>query len=142
MRFLRTRLRAYLLLAFVGCLLTTVSLVVLLPRERVTRANLEKIELDMSQAGLHGLLGPPDYQTVELGMVNGPNSYSTNFGDSAKELRLRGYRDYTRQQWHSPEITIITISDAEGRVVCKYSGEGQRRVNAIDIVWYWLRRLF
>jgi hypothetical protein len=110
-----------------------------LPQERVTRANYEKIQLGMSQADLRLLLGRPQVQAVDLGMVQG-DSYLTYLpGGSPPD---KGFRKCMRQQWDSPEISIVGVFDTEGRVICRYTGEGQRRVNAIDIVWYWIWRLF
>jgi hypothetical protein len=117
-------------------------LILMFPQERVSQANFEKIELGMSQAAVQRILGPPEYQTIELGMVQGPKTYSIDFHARPEELRLRGHRDYKRQQWSSPEITIIVIWDAGGSVVCRYTGEGQRRLNPLELVWYWISRLF
>ena len=64
-------------------------------------------------------------QIVESGLVDGPETYVTNRDQSDEERRRRGFRDYRRQQWTSLEIEIVAIIDADGRVVCRYSGAGQ-----------------
>ena len=64
-------------------------------------------------------------QIVESGLVDGPETYVTNRDQSDDERRRRGFRDYRRQQWTSPEIEIIAIINADGRVVCRYSCAGR-----------------
>jgi hypothetical protein len=140
MRLFRTRFHAYVALVFLACLLIT-GIVILLPRERVTRANFERIEIGMSVADVQTLLGRrPEVQAVDSGRVLGPSSYSVDLGP--KRLHRDGYQNYTRQQWSSPELTINVISDANGRIVCRYSHEGQRRPSVFDIVRFWLFRHF
>jgi hypothetical protein len=116
-------------------------LLVLWPSNPVTRANFRKIQVGMSQAELRSLLGPPEYQTVESGLVDGPEVYVTNQNQSDEERRQRGFREYLRQQWTSAEIEIVSISDSEGTVVCRYSGEG-RRLDWIAFLRSWLSRWF
>jgi hypothetical protein len=103
------------------------------PEDPVSRANFRGIEVGMPVAEVCRVLGAPQVDVEELGMVGGPGTYSVNFGPSAEEQRRRGFRVCRRQQWSSPDITIIVISDPEGQVVCRYSGEGQEP--------YWLARL-
>lgn len=95
-------------------------------KKPITQATFDEIHLGMRQAELLEMLGKPDFETAELGKVNGPESYSLNFSQSEAERRARGYEDYHRRQWTSSAITIIVITDAKGAVVCRYSGEGNR----------------
>jgi hypothetical protein len=100
---------------------------ILLSQDSVTRHNFAKIRVGMSTAELSQLLGTPEYQANESGLVDGPEHYSTNHALSAEERRRSGIQEYRRQQWSSSELTIIAISDLQGRVVCRYAGEGRRR---------------
>jgi hypothetical protein len=111
------------------------------PREAVTRANFQLIQVGMSQADLCDLLGRPDYDTVELGLVQGPETYTVNFSQSDDERHRRGFRNYRHQQWTASEITIVVISDPEGHVVCRYSSEGQGR-RWFDSLRSWVSGLF
>jgi hypothetical protein len=125
MRALENWVRPRLILAIIGLsLIIAVLVFVLWPRERVTRQNFGKIWVGMSQAELYQLLGSPHYQIVEIGIVDSPDSYSTNKHLSIEEKRLRGYRDYRRQHWASPKLTISVISDLKGEVVCRYTSQG------------------
>jgi hypothetical protein len=105
----------------------------------VSRANFRRIEVGMPQAEVCSLLGAPEYEVEELGLVYGPETYTVNFGQSDEERRRRGFRDYRRQQWTSPEISIIVISDSEGKVVCRYSGKG-REPYWLALLRSWLSR--
>ena len=142
MRLFRTRLHAYITLVFVACVVTAVIVVLLLPPERVTRANFEKIELGMSTADVQRLLGRrPNFEMVESGIVRGPAAYSMDF--DPKGLRQDGYQDYKRQQWDSPDVIIVVVSDATGRIVCRYTAPGEgRRPSVFETAWYWIMRLF
>ena len=115
MRLFRTRLHAYVALVLLACVVTAVIVVLLLPGERVTEANYEKIKLGMSQAEVQRLLGPPDHE---------------DRGDSIY------------QQWHSPELTIILISDGAGGVRARWSGKGKRTASVFEMLWYWMMRQF
>jgi hypothetical protein len=95
------------------------------PKQRISAANFEKIEIGMSQAELYGLLGAPEIDFVELGQVQGPDKYSINHYFSKDQLRGMGYQDYRRQEWTSSEISIVVVSDSQGQVVCRYSSEGR-----------------
>lgn len=143
---LRTRPRYWLLLVFLASLMALIIVVLILkPRGNITQATFQKFRIGMTESGLRDLLGRPDYQTVELGLVRGPMSYSVVFGSNSptkEELRQQGHRDYTRQQWDSTEITITAISDTEGTVVCCYSGQGQKPFSWFDFVCHWISRLF
>ena len=57
MNLFRTRLHAYLALVFLACLLTAGSVVLMLPRGRLTRANFEKIQVGMSLEDVERLFG-------------------------------------------------------------------------------------
>jgi hypothetical protein len=116
-------------------------LLLLWPPNPVTRANLARIRVGMSQAELHRVLGAPEYQTVEWGLVDGPETYITNRDQGEEERRRRGFREYRRQQWTSSEVTIIVIAEPHGQVVCRYSGEGQRR-DWFAFLRSWWRRWF
>jgi hypothetical protein len=107
--------------------LTAVILAFLLwPKQRITQANFEKIQVGMSQEELHQLLGTPYSEVVELGLVIDPHTFLPPSGTPA-ELRQKGYKEYRWQFWASSEITIGVISDTEGQVVCRYSQPGQER---------------
>jgi hypothetical protein len=111
------------------------------PRETVTRANFQRIQVGMSQAELWALFGRPEYDTVELGLVPGPETFTVNFDQSDDERHRRGFRNYRRQQWTSREITIVVISEPDGGVVCRYSCEGQWR-GWREFLRSWVSRLF
>jgi hypothetical protein len=99
------------------------------PRERDSLANFQKIRIGMSQAELLGLLGPPNSATAELGLVVGPDKYGRGFRGPEIEAKKRkhGFRDYLRQEWGSADrqhvppksVSIVVISDLEGKVVCR-----------------------
>jgi hypothetical protein len=91
----------------------------LLPPERVTRANFEKIEIGMSNSDVQRLLGPPQLRAVDLGMVRG-DTYSVDFGGGSPPEK--GFTKCIRQQWNSPEITIVVIFDTKDTVICRYTG--------------------
>lgn len=110
-------------------------------RERVTLANFGKIEVGMAESQVREILGRgPAYRNIELGLVTDPGNYSENSTLNFYELKRRGYRDYQRAQWNSDEITICVIFEMSGRVVCRYSGEGQPRVNWSDYFVAIIRR--
>jgi hypothetical protein len=105
------------------------------PWQKVTKHNFEKIRLGMSRDELHQLLGSPDYQVVEIGIVKDPNTYAIKgWFDAEKKQRL-GYQEYQREHWTSSEIDIAAISDFEGRVVCRYTGPGWDWQTSF---WSWL----
>jgi hypothetical protein len=107
----------------------------------VSRANFGRIQLGMSQAEVHSLLGKPGIQTVQLGLVTGPDRYVTNFSQSVEECRQRGFRDYQWQQWISTELSIVVVFDLESRVVCRYAGPGEKPY-WIEVLQSWLSRWF
>lgn len=112
------------------------------PRNAVSLANYQRIQIGMSQVEVSRLLGgPPQFQKRQLGRVDGPDKYVINFGNEQEKLRNRGFRDYEWQQWHSGEITIAVVSDLDGIVVCRYSSPGQSR-NWTQQVWSFVRRVF
>jgi hypothetical protein len=117
------RSHPWLTLAALAGAVVTLSWIVL-GGNQVTRSNFDRIQLGMSRADVHDLLGPPEFQVVESGLVDGPASYITNREQTDEERRRRGFRDYRREQWSSSEIEIVVISDLEGRVVCRYPGLG------------------
>ena len=94
-------------------------------KQRISAANFDKIEIGMSQTELYGLLGAPEFDRVLFGLVEGRNTFTTNFYFSNEQLRQRGFRDYRFQQWTSSEISIVVVSDQEGQVVSRYSHEGR-----------------
>ena len=98
----------------------------LLMREKVTQQNFDKIRVGMSQAELHALLGQPGYQAKEFGLVDGPNLFTTNHHITKDEALQRGFKAYRFEQWYSPDLYIIVISDLQGRVVSRYNGRGRR----------------
>lgn len=121
-------LRTHTLLVSAVAVLVLVVLVFYFfwPREQVTQANFQRIELGMSQAELIALLGAPDSHAVELGFVTDSKTYAINFASNQQQLRERGFRNYQREQWISSEISIVVILDLDGVVVCKYSADGQK----------------
>jgi hypothetical protein len=121
------RLHPHRFLVPIALLLIGAVLVLMLwPQERITRQNFGRIRLGMSQAEIHQLLGSPHYQVVEIGLVREPELYATNRWLSTEEKRRSGYRDYRREQWSSPELSISVIMDLQGEVVCRYTGPGHR----------------
>lgn len=98
-----------------------------LPGKRISAANFRGIRVGMSESELRELLGVPRYESVEMGLVNGPTNYTVNFAKTDEELRARGFKEYVRYVWMSPEITITSIVDTDEKVVCAYSSGGQSR---------------
>jgi hypothetical protein len=141
-RWFRTRARLCLSLAFLGCLLMAVTLSLMLPRERVTLANLKRIELGMSKADVCRLLGAPRAQTAVLGIFRdgrlelGPIFYSS------QELHRLGYHDYTQLGWASPEMTILVIVNVEGLVVARTSLDRGSSLTWFDELRLWVSRFF
>jgi hypothetical protein len=97
------------------------------PRPSVTRANFARIRVGMSQAELYQIFGRPEYDAQSFGMVSGPDTFSTNDHQSTEERLRRGFLVYRFQQWSSPELSIIAISDLQGRVVCRYTAPGHEK---------------
>ena len=112
-------------LAVALAIIVAAVLFTLWPKQRISSANFDKIEIGMPQAELRELLGAPEFDSVVFGLVEGPKTFSTNFHFSNEQLRQRGFRDYGYQQWNSSDITIVVISDQQGEVVCRYNLEGQ-----------------
>ena len=140
MRLFRTRLHGYISLVLLACVVTAAIVVLLLPRERVTRANFEKIEIGMSVADVETLLGPPDFEWYDA-IVPKPRTL-----DSGPHGREQDYEQSTGQGWNSAEITILVTADANGRIVRRDSADGRRRANAFEMVWaeihWWIMRFF
>jgi len=88
------------------------------PKQRITKANFDKIQIGMSQEELLQLLGTPEIDTVQLGLVEDPQTFIILGSDSR-------YKDYRFQQWTSSEISIGVVSDSEGQLVCRYSNPGR-----------------
>jgi hypothetical protein len=63
------------------------------------------VQIGMSQAEPCGLLGRPQYEALEVGLVEGPEKYAVNFGQGSDEQSPRDFRNYRRQQWISSELT-------------------------------------
>jgi hypothetical protein len=120
MRLFRTRLHAYISLVLFGCVVIAGIVVLLLPRERVTRANFERIEIGMSLDDVERLLHAPD-----LEYRNGAEGIPKGF---------------TLYGWISPEVTILVISDANGTILRRGSLDGQRRASVFQIAWSWIMR--
>ena len=129
MRFFRTRLHAYVVLVLLASLLVAGIVLLLLPRERVTRANFDKIEIGMSVADVERLLGPPDFEYP-------PNPYFDSQG------RKQRYQDCAGHGWSSPEITILLISNGDSRIVRRDRADGQTRATVFQIVLTWIMRHF
>ena len=131
---------------FLTAIATVLALVTLMfiswPRERITPANFAKIQIGMSKAELRSMFGPAENETVELGIIGSSGAYGIVLGHpDPQDLRRKGYREYIRQTWISPAITITAVSDLEGKVVCRYSGDGQVR-NRPRTFLSWFTELF
>src|SRR5260370_38682790 len=116
-------------LAFAACAVAIAALALALwPRQRITQANFDRIQVGMFQAELLELLGPPEFDKLELGLVLDSDNYAVNHFYPEEHLRRQGYQEYRWQQWTSSEICIVVVSDLqEGQAVCRYSGEGRRQ---------------
>ncbi len=126
MGMVRNWVRSRPFLAFIAFAIVVSTLVIALwPKQRITKANFDKIQIGMSQEELRRLLGPPEFDKVEVGLVKDPNTYSITLSTPPEELRRQGHKDYRWQQWTSSEISIVVVSDMEGQVVCRYPGPGQ-----------------
>jgi hypothetical protein len=79
----------------------------------------------MSQADLRELLGAPEFDCAELGLVEGPDDYIAYSSSNDEKLRQQGFRDYRRQHWTSSQISIVVVSDKQGQVVCRYTSHGE-----------------
>jgi hypothetical protein len=117
MRLFRTRLHVYISLVFLACVVTAVIVILMLPRERVTRANYDKIEIGMSVADVESLLGPPDFRWIGPILSKYTVEYPPGHG------------------WSSPEVTILVMPDANGRIVYRRCADGQPRASAFEMVW-------
>jgi hypothetical protein len=83
-----------LLCSLAGLLALSAALFVAFHRsEPVTTASFDKITLGMSEAELQSLLGQPKYDSVEPGLVNGPESYINNSSLTVEQARKRVSRD-------------------------------------------------
>jgi len=127
-RFLRSR--TFLVCSGFALVVLIVVFVIWPKKSRINKANFGKIQVGMSQADLHQLLGPPQYEKVEIGRVEGPETYVIS-GMSNEAAFRRGFRYCQRQQWSSSEINITVILDHDGQVVCRYSSQG----SPLDLLW-------
>jgi hypothetical protein len=124
-RVLRDGLNSRPLLASMALALVAAALFwIVWPRPWVTRKNFARIRVGMSQAELYQIFGRPEYDAQSFGLVSGPDTFSTNDHQSIDERRRRGFLVYRFQQWASPELSIVAISDLQGRVVCRYTAPG------------------
>ena len=140
MRWFPRWLRSHPIAALVASvLLAAVLLFALWPGQPVTKQNFERITIGMPQADLHALLGIPEYETRESGLVGGPETYMVNHTLSEDERHRRGFRDYKRQQWSSQGLSIVVILDADQRVVCRYVWPGQQGL--FELIRGWLAKL-
>jgi hypothetical protein len=152
---MKGKFRLFLVFVALAVVIATVTLA-LWPKQRITAANYDKIQIGMSQAELRGVLGPPqrvedfvgqfcgeEFISVENGMLVrtfrvGDQGFITaldyNYSHYGKdELRRMGFKDYQRQVWISSEISIVLITNQEGHVADRFSGEG--------VTWNWRRFL-
>jgi hypothetical protein len=139
-------LRSGPVLVFVALAIVVATVTLTLwPRNRISAANFDRIQIGMSQAELRGLLGSPQIDDFELGKARGSEEYVSARDDgvllltnrvgttcldgdyrySKVELRLMGFQDYQCQTWVSSEIRIYVISDQEGHVACRFRHEGR-----------------
>jgi hypothetical protein len=115
-------------LAFVALAIAVATLVFgLWPKQKITKANFNKIQIGVPQGELCRLLGNPEFDAVELGTVRDAKNYATNDYYKRDQLLGMGYQDFRHQQWISSEISINVISDLNGDVVCRYSGPGREQ---------------
>ena len=119
---LRTRRTA---LGAVVAIVVLAGVFFLLAHETVTPANFGRLRIGLSQAEVHELLGPPRGRWNDVGNVTGPDQYATNCTQDKESLLAKGYQEYLREQWSSPEITIIAVFDQDRRLVCRYRRPGQ-----------------
>jgi hypothetical protein len=125
MALIRNWVRSRPFLAFLAFAIVLAALVFALwPKQRITKANFDKIQAGMSQEELRQLLGTPYFDNVQLGLVIDPQTFAPPSGPPG-ELRRKGYKEYRWQNWASSEISIGVVSDSEGQVVCRYSQPGQ-----------------
>lgn len=102
-----------------------VGLLLFLSAPAVTRANFDRIGPGMPRGEVRAILGRPEFEAAELGLVGGPGVYTTNIGQPPDEIRRRGFREYRREQWVSAEVTIVVVFGEDERVACKYSSAGE-----------------
>lgn len=97
-------------------------------KPHLTNTDFQNVQIGMTRAELHRLLGSPDHEQIVLGMVTSPTSMTVNFSDGEyrKRLQSSGYNDHILECWFSPSITIMAYVDAKDQVVCRYSAGGQR----------------
>ena len=118
----RTKLFAMTAAIAVLVLLVTPVMVAFWPR--VTPDNYLRISDSMTFQETVDLLGSPDYDTTEQGLISGSGTYVTNAFLSATEKRELGYKTYRRVQWTSPTISIIVVFDRNDRVATHYRSDG------------------
>lgn len=108
----------------------------LLPQ--VTATNYDRIRHSMSMQEVRQLLGRPDYDQTEYGIIGISGAYVTNDSLSDEEKIDLGYQKYRRLQWTSREITIVVVFDMNGLVATRYSGDGQNSAGWWR--WWWAKR--
>jgi len=119
MGMVRNWVRSRPFLTFIAFAIVVSTLVIALwPKQRITKANFDKTQIGMSQGELLQLLGTPEIDTIQLGLVEDPQTFIILGSDSR-------YKDYRFQQWTSSEISIGVVSDSEGQLVCRYSNPGR-----------------
>jgi hypothetical protein len=107
MRLFRTRLHALFSLVLLACGVTAVFVILVLPRERVTRANFEKIQVGMSLDEVERLLGPP---YSELITVRATNEFAWEEGDLDCVYSTK---------WYGAELTIRVLSAGPLLTTCE-----------------------
>ena len=109
-------------------LMVAVCVVLVRVKPHLTNIDFQNVQIGMTRAELHRLLGSPDHEQIVLGMVTSPTSMTVNFSDGEyrKRLQRSGYNDHILECWFSPSITIMAYVDAKDQVVCRYSAGGQR----------------
>ncbi|NND99563.1 MAG: hypothetical protein HKN47_19785 [Pirellulaceae bacterium] len=90
---------------------------------RVTAANYERIAVSMTMEEVQGILGEPEFDTSEFGILDKTGAYVTNNLLSDQEKIDNGYQRYRRLQWTSYRRTIVVVFDSRGQVATKYGGE-------------------
>ncbi|HRX83163.1 MAG TPA: hypothetical protein P5307_29055 [Pirellulaceae bacterium] len=100
----------------------------------VTPKNFQQVQIGMTRAELHSLLGPPRHERLVLGVIKDAQTITVNLSTDHEQLRSLEYLDYVMESWSSPAITIMAFTDAKGEVVCRYSSAGQSQT-LLGLVW-------
>ena len=78
----------------------------------------------MTISDVQQLLGHPDYDDIEFGVIGSTGAYVTNDLLTDDEKRKLGYQKYRRLQWTSRELSIIVVFDMHEQVATCSRGDG------------------